>query len=985
MVLTALAACVPLQNLVTTAQPAQPAKAPATIAEPPTDPMLRLETGMHTVKIQRVSVDAAGRLLATASYDKTVRLWSLPEGRLLKVLRVPAGAGSEGKVYAVAVSPDGTRVAAGGWTGFEWDRKNSVYLFDAASGRLVRRLPGLPNVINHLAFSRDGRFLAAMLGGKNGVRVWRTGDWRQVLADTGYGDGSYGGDFDGDGRLVTTSRDGSIRLYDRNSQRIATVRAPGGKEPYGATFSPDGRRVAVGYVDTTRVDVLSGDDLGFLFSPDTADVSNGNLGRVAWSADSRFLFAGGKYVDGTGTNPIRRWADGGRGAPRDLAAALNTILGIRPLPDGGVVYGSGDAAFGVLDASGRKALERTSAIANFSGKIEPIFGISQDGSVVRFGFEYDGKRPALFSLNGRKLVLDPPADGTLSTPATSAPGLAVRGWENTREPKLNDRPLKLKQYERSRSLAIAPGSSALLLGTNWYLRLFDRDGRQNWQVPAPGTAWGVNVSGDGKVAVAAFGDGTIRWYHMSDGTELLALFPHNDGKRWVLWTPKGYFAASPGGAELIGWHVNRGKDQAADFFPAGRFRDVYERPDVVERVLATLDEDEALRLADAGRRKKKQEADLRRMLPPVVDIVSPGEGATMSENRVTVRYTVRAPSGEPVTGFKVLVDGREAGNARGVNVVGRADENCLTRAASSRGLQVKGRDGTTCAVDVTIPERNVEISLIAENRHAASEPATVRLKWQGTREFVIKPKLYALAIGVSRYQDPDLRLDYAAQDARDFAAVIGRQKGGGLYRDVTVKVLADGEASKGELLDGFDWLLRETTEKDVAMLFLAGHGVNDTDGTYYYLPVDGRKNKLRRTAVPYYEVRDVLSSLAGKAVFFVDTCHSGNVIGGTRRGDVDIDRVAGDLASAENGVVVFASSTGRQFSVERAEWRNGAFTEALVEGLAGRADFTGDSAVSLNELSLYLSERVKALTDGEQTPTSTKPKTVPDFPISVVR
>src|ERR1700674_17975 len=82
---------------------------------PVMDPILSIETGMHTAVINRIGVERQCRLLATGSDDKTARLWSLPEGRLLKTLRPPIGAGHNGKVYAVAVSPDGGLVAAGGW------------------------------------------------------------------------------------------------------------------------------------------------------------------------------------------------------------------------------------------------------------------------------------------------------------------------------------------------------------------------------------------------------------------------------------------------------------------------------------------------------------------------------------------------------------------------------------------------------------------------------------------------------------------------------------------------------------------------------------------------------------------------------------------------------------------------------------------------------------------------------------------------------
>ena len=59
-------------------------------------------------------MDRAGKVLVTGSDDKTARVWSLPQGKLLKVLRPPIGAGSAGWVYAVAISPDGKTVAVGG-------------------------------------------------------------------------------------------------------------------------------------------------------------------------------------------------------------------------------------------------------------------------------------------------------------------------------------------------------------------------------------------------------------------------------------------------------------------------------------------------------------------------------------------------------------------------------------------------------------------------------------------------------------------------------------------------------------------------------------------------------------------------------------------------------------------------------------------------------------------------------------------------------
>src|SRR5262245_22454270 len=112
-------------------------------ADPPTEPILRIEPEMHGTRITRATIDAAGKFVATGSNDKTVRVWDLATGRLRRIIRPPIGPTVEGQIYTVAMSPDGATLAAAGWTGFEWDRSNSIYLFDRATGRMLRRITGL--------------------------------------------------------------------------------------------------------------------------------------------------------------------------------------------------------------------------------------------------------------------------------------------------------------------------------------------------------------------------------------------------------------------------------------------------------------------------------------------------------------------------------------------------------------------------------------------------------------------------------------------------------------------------------------------------------------------------------------------------------------------------------------------------------------------------------------------------------------------------
>jgi hypothetical protein len=94
----------------------------------------------------------------------------------------------------------------------------------------------------------------------------------------------------------------------------------------------------------------------------------------------------------------------------------------------------------------------------------------------------------------------------------------------------------------------------------------------------------------------------------------------------------------------------------------------------------------------------------------------------------------------------------------------------------------------------------------------------------------------------------------------------------------------------------------------------------------------------------------------------------------------DEDTFANQLKAAENGIVVYTSSTGNELSLEADD--NGAFTKAVVEGLRGAAARPEVPAIMISDLEGYVSRRVRDLTKGKQKPMMAMPKTVEDFPIA---
>lgn len=935
-----------------------PVPVPIGTRGPPTAPIARIEPGGHTARIWRTDTDASGRLLVTGSDDKTARIWSLPDGALLKTLRVPIGGGSEGKVFAVAVSPDGNTVAAGGWTGLEWDGSASIYPFDVASGRVIKRLAGLPGSITDLAYSQDGQYLAAGLDFKNGIRVYRTRDWEPVYTDLDYGDACYSVDFAADGRLVSTSLDGHLRLYALEGEgfrRVAKEKAPGGGRPFTARFSPDGKQIAVGFHDSTTVNVLDGHDLAFRFAPDTGGVDIGQLSTVAWSHNGRFLYAGGQYQDRAGFNLIRRWDEVGRGPYVDLPTALNTIMGLESLPGSRLVYGAQDPAFGVFDAAGRKLLERPSGIADLRD-LGAKFLLSRDGRAVQFGFEQWGKRPARFSLDERRIDTATGGDTSLRPPRTEAAEIRVTDWKQTTEPKLNGKPLALAPYEISRSVAIDRGGKRFLLGTEWYLRYFDAEGRELWQIDTPSIAWGVNIAENGEVAVAAFGDGTLRWYRLGDdkGEEVLALFPHPDGKRWVLWNPAGFFDAAPGAEDLVGFHLNRGPDAAAEFVAAGQLADLFYRPDLVtalldgnEEAIAEAQEQGAL----ARLRTRDLGAVLASGLPPELELLGPAR-VQVAGTDFRLRFRVSDRGGGV---------GRVEYRVNGVAI--EPVKARLPEAAGPEGSPVFSQDFTLA------PGPN-RIEAIVYNDKGTVQSRAVAAEVQVTASEIERSALHVLAVGIDNYRDSALALHYAAGDARAFAETLVRQ-GQGLFAPGIVIVLPDRDATRIGIEKAFERLAARVQPSDVFVLYLAGHG-RSFDGRYHFLPSEAvyrGEEELRSQGLSEEDLKGFLQKVrAQKSLVVLDTCQAGAALGlaalTTTRGPEMKDAISRLMKTT--GRAVLAATTDKDVAYEGYE-QHGVFTYALLAGLRGAADRPErdgrrDQVITIDELSDYVEKEVPRIT-----------------------
>ncbi len=1054
-------------------------------------PILRIEPGPHAGAVRRIAVDQQRGLIITASDDKTARVWDLRTAQMLQVLRPPTGAGEIGRMYGVAIHPSTGKVALGGTTGTA-QGGHRIYLFDPGSGRMESSFDAKSGDIRRLAWSHDGSLLIAAYSGEHGIKAFDAAG-RLVFEDA-FAGGVFGLAAASNGLLVATGWDKTVRVYRALAGAVTSLRSistavssgdskagPLGM-PVSAAISPDGKRVAIGFrSEAEPVQTFDLENGRMMAKFKVPRLEPGHTGSVTWSTDGRSIYAAGSaHKAGFNFPIVQHDADTGDLISERLVAR-DSIFDLVALPDGSVAYSSLDGSWGVSGDAG-KLIKVNASFSNLRGPSG--LRVSADTRRVSWTLAESGQQKNYDVLTR---VIATGAPTSLQAPKTQSGWLqSARYWEDYLLPEVNGRKIALAQDERSRSLSYVPGTGQALLGSSRAVRRIDENGAVLWQVPTNAEVLGVNVGADAKLFVTAMSDGTLRWFRLSDGQLLLTLYPSADGQ-WVIWTPNGYFDASAGADRLIGWSVNRGSNMAADYFSLGRFREKFQRPDVIDQVFTTLDVASAVTRANelvALARQSEQPSVVQSpaALPPV---------ATTAPARPPVQTAGTAPAPAPASSQPKPLPAPEIKTQELPPSLAALESTLLRRTGSSKlslpfSLRASGSDkavsvevrvnGRPVDVDhitlpaefdgqsrglaqLTVQDPEAVIQLIARNKFGVSEPLSFRLEAaiaaitagtlpptgapkpaaQGPSaqvpsapaptpqpsvsqapasppptasppstpgpvataptqpsaptqrgaparpSTVPRPALFVLSIGISDFQRDEYKLGLAAKDARDFVKAMERQKGA-LYSAVSVKTLTNRDATRANIELGLAWLSSSVGPNDIGMLFMAGHGLNEPGGQYYFLPFDGNHTKLAATSVPEKSIRDTLGKIRGRALFFVDTCFAGNVVGSSVGGlantSRELGRLASEMASAENGVVVFASSSGRQLSEEKDEWGNGAFTKALIDGLGGKADLTKTGRVTFKGLDFFVSEEVRRLTDGRQTPVTISPIGVADFSLA---
>lgn len=440
-------------------------------------------------------------------------------------------------------------------------------------------------------------------------------------------------------------------------------------------------------------------------------------------------------------------------------------------------------------------------------------------------------------------------------------------------------------------------------------------------------------------------ESSISLWNVHTGREIVKFFTSATNDEWIAITPEGYYTASQHAAKYLTVSIANRHVNLAQYQPTIR-----SRPDIIQ--LALNKGDTLLAMKQLGVKPPISVAQIKpSKIWFVKPVVPPKEYQTQSSSVKVVVKVENFASNEKIQ-FTL--------NQRSVTPL----------VGTEKGKKVRP---TTTGATIKTYTQNIPLQIGHNWIHAqVTNNAGIEQRTKSplvvVRKNIIKkwPNLYYLGIGVAKYRQASLKLKYAAKDVTDLERVFKQQQGKA-YRKVITETLTDNNATRSNLNNTIKTFFKNAQPGDIAILFISGHGMNTKQG-YHFLTSDAHPEQLESTGVSW-ETFNSLGNIDAHVMLLADTCHAGNITGNTdwqERAKANPRQFLRD-ANLHN-VIIFASSSGADVSQENDDLQNGVFTEALIEGLNGKAA-DKDGIVDISLLQRYVRKKVPQLTNGTQNPT----------------
>ena len=492
-------------------------------------------------------------------------------------------------VRAVAWSPDGALLATA--------EGCVVRLWEASSGREIRRFKGHDNWISSLAFSRDGLLLASG-SSDNTVRLWQVSSGSEIRQLQGHEDWVFSVAFSPDGQIIASaSEDKTVRLWQTSSGR--EVRRLKGHQysVFSVAFSPDGQKIATGSSDkTARLwQVSSGSEIKRLQGHDHSIFS------VAFSPD------GQKIATGAGDGTIRLWEVSSGVEIRQFQGHGYRVLSVAFSPDGQSLASASAASIRLWQVSSYSEPRR---LLGHHGHVLSI-AFSPDGQSIASGWE--DKTARLWQVSsGREIrrlqgydhsVLDVAFSPDGQSLASGSSDKTVRLWQISSSSEIR----RLQGSNSISSVAFSRDGRNLVAGSFETVRLWEISSGSEIQqfIGHSNSVLSVACSPDGQSLASGSEDRTVRLWQISSGKEIRLLRGHDYRVLSVAFSPDGQYLASSSFDRTVRlWQISSGREVRCLHGHNGFVSSVAFSPD--GQSLASGSEDRTVRLWQVSSGKRDQ-------------------------------------------------------------------------------------------------------------------------------------------------------------------------------------------------------------------------------------------------------------------------------------------------------------------------------------------------------------------------------------------
>ncbi len=227
------------------------------------------------------------------------------------------------------------------------------------------------------------------------------------------------------------------------------------------------------------------------------------------------------------------------------------------------------------------------------------------------------------------------------------------------------------------------------------------------------------------------------------------------------------------------------------------------------------------------------------------------------------------------------------------------------------------------------------------------------------------PNCYVLTIGIDKYKNESLNLNYAKADAKAFSNLI-KKRSKPLFKNMLFYNLYDKNAEKSNIINAIAEISKNAMPEDVFIFYYAGHGsMLGTD--FYFVPTDCIRlydtEVLNEKAIMADYMQENFNKIkALKQIMILDACQSGGATKVLGQRGAGREKAIAQL-SRSTGIHVLASAGSEQFAIEFKSLGHGLFTYILLDALGGSADGSPlDGKVTVYELKSYLDDQVPEYT-----------------------